>query len=278
MRIAVVILNWNGKPFLEKFLPSVISNSQDATIYVADNSSSDGSLEFVEKNFTSVKRIDNGENLGFAGGYNKALENLNEEFFVLLNSDVETTPNWLQPVIKLFDSDLEIAAIQPKILSYQNKKSFEYAGAAGGFIDKNGYPFCRGRIFDSLENDNGQYDSVQEIFWATGACMFMRSKVFKELGGLDDDFFAHMEEIDLCWRMQLHGYEVGCEPTSTVYHLGGGTLNKLSSKKTYLNFRNSLIIMFLNLPSAEAFAKIMTRLILDGIAGIKFIFEGKSPT
>ena len=274
MRIAVVILNWNGKPFLEKFLPSVISNSQDATIYVADNSSSDGSLEFVEKNFTSVKRIDNGENLGFAGGYNKALENLNEEFFVLLNSDVETTPNWLQPVIKLFDSDLEIAAIQPKILSYQNKKSFEYAGAAGGFIDKNGYPFCRGRIFDSLENDNGQYDSVQEIFWATGACMFMRSKVFKELGGLDDDFFAHMEEIDLCWRTKRAGFKVMVQPKSVVYHVGGGTLHKSNPFKTFLNFRNGLELLAKNLPKNHLFFGILTRLLWDALAAFKFLSSG----
>ncbi|MFT6210319.1 MAG: GT2 family glycosyltransferase, partial [Bacteroidia bacterium] len=259
MRIAVVILNWNGKSFLEKFLPSVISNSQGATIYVADNASSDRSLEFVEKNFPTVIRIDNGNNFGFAGGYNKALEDLNEEFFVLLNSDVEITPNWLQPVIALFDSDQQVAAIQPKILSYHDKTSFEYAGAAGGFIDKNGYPFCRGRIFESLETDNGQYDAVQEVFWATGACMFVRSKVYRELGGLDDDFFAHMEEIDLCWRTKRAGHKIMVQPKSIVYHVGGGTLPKSNPFKTFLNFRNGLELLAKNLPKNRLFFGILTR-------------------
>lgn len=274
MRIAVVILNWNGKSFLEKFLPSVISNSQDATIYVADNASSDGSLEFVEKNFPTVIRIDNGENFGFAGGYNKALENLNEEFFVLLNSDVEITPNWLQPVITLFDSDQQVAAIQPKILNYHDKTSFEYAGAAGGFIDKNGYPFCRGRIFDLLETDNGQYDAVQEVFWATGACMFVRSKVYKELGGLDDDFFAHMEEIDLCWRTKRAGHKIMVQPKSIVYHVGGGTLPKSNPFKTFLNFRNGLELLAKNLPKNQLFLGILTRLLWDALAAFKFLASG----
>ena len=274
MRIAVVILNWNGKSFLEKFLPSVVSNSQEATIYVADNASSDGSLEFVEKNFPRVKRIDNCDNLGFAGGYNKALENLNEEFFVLLNSDVETTPNWLQPVITLFDSDQQVAAIQPKILSYKDKASFEYAGAAGGFIDKNGYPFCRGRIFDSLEKDSGQYDSTQEIFWATGACMFIRSSVYKQLGGLDDDFFAHMEEIDLCWRTKRAGLKVMVQPKSVVYHVGGGTLHKSNPFKTFLNFRNGLELLAKNLPKNRLFFGILVRLLWDALAAFKFLASG----
>jgi GT2 family glycosyltransferase len=274
MRIAVVILNWNGKSFLEKFLPSVISNSQGATIYVADNASSDRSLEFVEKNFPTVIRIDNGNNFGFAGGYNKALEDLNEEFFVLLNSDVEITPNWLQPVIALFDSDQQVAAIQPKILSYHDKTSFEYAGAAGGFIDKNGYPFCRGRIFESLETDNGQYDAVQEVFWATGACMFVRSKVYRELGGLDDDFFAHMEEIDLCWRTKRAGHKIMVQPKSIVYHVGGGTLPKSNPFKTFLNFRNGLELLAKNLPKNRLFFGILTRLLWDTLAAFKFLASG----
>ena len=274
MRLAVVILNWNGKSFLEKFLPSVVSNSQEATIYVADNASSDGSLKFITDNFPSVKRIDNGENLGFAGGYNKALENLTEEFFVLLNSDVETTHNWLQPAITLFDSDQQVAAIQPKILSYKDKVSFEYAGAAGGFIDKNGYPFCRGRIFDSLEKDNGQYDSTQEIFWATGACMFIRSSVYKQLGGLDDDFFAHMEEIDLCWRTKRAGFKVMAQPKSVVYHVGGGTLHKSNPFKTFLNFRNGLELLAKNLPKNRLFFGILTRLLWDALAAFKFLSSG----
>lgn len=275
MRVAVVILNWNGRSFLKKFLPSVISNSPEATIYIADNASSDGSLEFLKTNFPTVKLIDNGENLGFAGGYNKALKNLNEEFFVLLNSDVEVTPNWLQPVIDLFDSDANIAAIQPKILSYNDKTSFEYAGAAGGFIDKNGFPFCRGRIFDSLEKDNGQYDSVQEVFWATGACMFIRSKVYDELGGLDDDFFAHMEEIDLCWRIKRAGFRIMVQPRSIVYHVGGGTLPRSNAFKTFLNFRNGLELLAKNLPKNELFFGIFIRLLWDGLAGIKFLLSGQ---
>ena len=275
MRVAVVILNWNGKSFLEKFLPSVISNSVGATIYVADNASSDGSLDYLKENYPTVKLIDNGENLGFAGGYNKALEKLEEEFFVLLNSDVEVTPNWLEPIIQLFDSDSNIVACQPKILSYHDKSSFEYAGAAGGFIDKFGYPFCRGRIFDSLENDNGQYDSVEEIFWATGACLFIRSKVYKELGGLDADFFAHMEEIDLCWRIKRAGYSIKVQPASVVYHVGGGTLSKSNPFKTFLNFRNGLELLAKNLPKNELLPKLFIRMVLDGMAAFKFLISGK---
>ena len=275
MRIAVVILNWNGKSYLEKFLPAVIDNSPEATIYVADNASSDGSLSFVEKHFPTVKLIDNEENCGFAGGYNKALKHLKEEFFVLLNSDVEVTPNWLEPVISLFDSDKQIAAIQPKILSYHNKEHFEYAGAAGGFIDKNGFPFCRGRIFDSLENDNGQYDSVTEIFWATGACLFIRKEVYEELDGLDADFFAHMEEIDLCWRTKRAGYKIMVQPKSVVYHVGGGTLPKSNPFKTFLNFRNGLELLAKNLPKNQLFLGIFTRLVWDGLAGVKFLLSGQ---
>jgi len=274
MRVAVVILNWNGKSFLEQFLPSVILNSPNATVYVADNASSDGSLAYLKENFPTIKLIKNKENLGFAGGYNKALKKLEEEFFVLLNSDVEVTQNWLEPIVDLFDSNSTIAACQPKILNYHDKTSFEYAGAAGGFIDKNGYPFCRGRIFDSLEQDNGQYDSVEEIFWATGACLFIRSKVYNELGGLDADFFAHMEEIDLCWRIKRAGYSIKVQPASVVYHVGGGTLSKSNPFKTFLNFRNGLQLLTKNLPKNQLLPKLFIRMILDGVAAYKFLFSG----
>lgn len=276
MRIAIVILNWNGKAFLQKFLPSVIRHSEGANIYVADNASTDGSLAFLTNEFPTVKRINNGENLGFAGGYNQALKQLDEAFFVLLNSDVEVTANWLQPVMELFDSDPQIAAIQPKILSYSDKTSFEYAGAAGGFIDTYGFPFCRGRIFDTIEKDAGQYNTAQEVFWATGACLFIRSNVYRELGGLDHDFFAHMEEIDLCWRAKRAGYKVMVQPQTTVYHVGGGTLPKSNPFKTFLNFRNGLEMLAKNLPKNQLFPKIFMRLVLDGIAGIKFLVSGQA--
>tara|TARA_R110000868_G_scaffold34926_1_gene125555 strand:- start:33 stop:1040 length:1008 start_codon:yes stop_codon:yes gene_type:complete len=276
MRVAVVILNWNGKSFLEKFLPSVIINSAQANIYVADNASSDGSLAFLKEKFPSVTLINNKENCGFAGGYNKALKHLNEEFFVLLNSDVEVTPNWLPPIIEIFDLEEQTAIIQPKILSFYDKASFEYAGAAGGFIDKNGYPFCRGRIFDSLEKDKGQYDTVREVFWATGACMFIRSKIYKELGGLDDDFFAHMEEIDLCWRTKRAGFKVMVQPKSVVYHVGGGTLDKSNPFKTFLNFRNGLELLAKNLPKNKLVGRVFIRLLWDAVAAIKFLITGQS--
>ncbi|AEV32100.1 putative glycosyltransferase [Owenweeksia hongkongensis DSM 17368] len=275
-KIAVAILNWNGAALLRRFLPSVIEHSQAvAQVYVIDNASSDESLEVLKTEFPQVKLIVLNENYGYAGGYNKGLDYIKEDYVVLLNSDVEVTANWLPPLLSQFENNPKLAALQPKIKDLNKKDHFEYAGAAGGHIDILGYPFCRGRLFDTLEEDKGQYDSYQKVFWASGACLVVDSKKYREAGGLNESLFAHMEEIDLCWRMQLQGFEVGCEPASTVYHLGGGTLNKLSSKKTYLNFRNSLIIMFLNLPSGEAFAKIMARLVLDGIAGIKFIFEGK---
>ena len=275
MRVAVVILNWNGKSFLEKFLPSVIEHSPEATIYVADNASSDDSVAFLSSTFPNVELILIEENLGFAGGYNRALANLKEDFFVLLNSDVEVTPNWLSPLIDLMDSDSKIAACQPKILQYDRKTHFEYAGAAGGFIDKLGYPFCRGRIFDTLEEDTGQYNTVQEIFWATGACLVFRSSVYRELGGLDADFFAHMEEIDLCWRTKRAGYKIMAQPESVVYHVGGGTLSRSNPRKTFLNFRNGLELLAKNLPSNQLALTIPLRLILDGIAGMKFLLSGQ---
>lgn len=274
--IAVAILNWNGRDLLNRFLHSVLNHSEElAHVYVIDNNSTDDSLELLAHEFPTVTVIELDENHGYAGGYNKGLEYITERYAVLLNSDVEVTENWLQPLLQQFEQNPNLGALQPKIKDLNNRNRFEYAGAAGGYIDTLGYPFCRGRLFDDLEEDQGQYDSYQKVFWASGACLMVDQEKYKKAGGLDENLFAHMEEIDLCWRMQLRGFEIGCEPASTVFHLGGGTLNKLSSQKTYLNFRNSLIIMFLNLPSGEAFAKIMARLVLDGVAGIKFILSGK---
>lgn len=275
-KVAVVILNWNGKNYLEKFLPSVVKLSgSDVKVYIADNASTDDSISFLKKNFPEVGIFINDKNYGFAEGYNVALKKINAKYFVLLNSDVEVTENWVEPIIKLMDDDETISACQPKIKDYNNKDFFEYAGAAGGFIDYLGYPLCRGRVFNHIEEDKGQYNDVSEIFWATGACMFVRSSVFKELDGLDNHFFAHMEEIDLCWRMKNSGYKVMYHPDSTVYHVGGGTLNKINPKKTYLNFRNNLFLLHKNLPKRKRFSIIFTRLILDGLAGVKLLFEGK---
>lgn len=275
LKIAIVILNWNGKRFLEKFLPSVIKYSPKNSVFVADNCSNDDSIEFIKSNFPDVTVILNDTNGGFAKGYNDALKNLHAEYYVLLNSDVEVTENWTDQIIEFMDKNPDVSACQPKILSYNNKSMFEYAGACGGFIDKYGYPFCRGRIFDLCESDNGQYNSIKEIFWATGACMFVRAEVFKKLNGFDEDFFAHMEEIDLCWRMKNKGYKIFAIPQSIVYHVGGGTLHKSNPKKTFLNFRNSLITLFKNDNSKSIYLKIFFRLLLDGIAGLMFIFKGK---
>ena len=274
LKLAIVILNWNGKHFLEKFLPSVVKFSPKDSVFIADNFSDDDSVEFVKSNFPDVSVILNPVNSGFAKGYNDALRNIDAEYFVLLNSDVEVTENWVMPVIHFMDENPNVAACQPKILSYQDKTKFEYAGACGGFIDKYGYPFCRGRIFDLCETDNGQYDNVSEIFWATGACMFVRAEAFKRLNGFDEDFFAHMEEIDLCWRMKNRGNQIFVIPKSKIYHVGGGTLNKSNPKKTFLNFRNSLITILKNDASRFVFLKIICRLVLDGIAGFTFLIKG----
>lgn len=275
MRVAVVILNWNGKSFLEKFLPSVIAFSSEANIYVADNDSSDGSVELVKAQFPEVGLIQTGGNFGYAGGYNKALQHLEEEIFVLLNSDVEVTQGWLKPIIELFEKDEQVAACQPKVLQYDNKDNFEYAGAAGGFIDKYGFPFCRGRIFETLEKDSGQFNTAIETFWATGACMFVRSKLYKQFNGLDEDFFAHMEEIDFCWRMKRAGYKVMVEPASSVYHVGGGTLSKSNPWKTFLNFRNGLELLAKNLSPGKLVPILFIRMCFDGIAAFKFLFDGQ---
>lgn len=274
-KTAIVILNYNGRGFLEKFLPNVIENSIDvADVIVADNASTDDSVEFMRKNFPDIRLIINDSNGGFSTGYNIALRQVEAEYYCLLNSDIEVTPHWIEPIIKLMDSDKNIAACQPKLLSYFDKDKFEYAGAGGGFIDKYGYPFCRGRVFQELENDNGQYDDVKEVFWATGACMFVRAELFQQFGGLDDSFFAHMEEIDFCWRMKNNGYKIMYCPDSKVYHIGGGTLPKSSARKTYLNFRNNLSLLMKNLPDWKAFPIITYRIGLDWIAGLKFLADG----
>ena len=275
MKIAVVILNWNGVKLLEQFLPSIVNYSPEADIYVADNASTDGSVAFVKTNFPSVQIIQNKSNLGFAGGYNEALKSVDAEIFALVNSDIEVTVNWLKPILKTYENEPKTAIIQPKILDYKNKEYFEYAGAAGGYMDKYGYMFCRGRIFDTLEKDNGQYDDNCEIFWASGACFFIRSSVYRQLKGFDADFFAHQEEIDLCWRAFNKGLIIKYNSKSVVFHLGGATLHQGNPKKTFLNFRNSLLMMLKNLPKNQLFPVLFIRLILDGIAGIHFLFQGK---
>ena len=275
MKIAVVILNWNGEILLERYLPSVIEFSGDADIYVADNASTDGSITMVKSRFPSVTVIQNSENGGFAKGYNDALKNIDADVYCLLNSDVEVTQNWLDPIKKAFLEMPDASIIQPKILDLLRRDRFEYAGAAGGFLDQLGYPFCRGRIFQELEIDEGQYDDRREIFWATGACMFIKREVFKGLGGFDEDYFAHQEEVDLCWRAQNKGHKVYYVGTSKVYHLGGSTLSNMNPKKTFLNFRNSLFSIAKNLPKRKAFIILFLRLVLDGVAAVRFVFQGK---
>lgn len=274
MKLAVVILNWNGKKLLKQFLPSVIQHSKGADIYIADNASTDDSITFIKTNYPTIKIIQNKNNGGYAKGYNDALKMVDADIFCLLNSDVEVTQNWLTPIIETFKEHKSTAIIQPKILDFNNKEYFEYAGAAGGFIDKYGYPYCRGRIFDTVEKDLGQYNDTTEIFWATGACLFIKSNIFNTLNGFDEHFFAHMEEIDLCWRAKNLGYSIKYVGKSKVYHVGGATLKNTNPKKTYLNFRNSLITLTKN---ANGFVpgKLLIRLILDGVAAIKFLIELK---
>lgn len=274
MKIAVVILNWNGKLLLEQFLPSVLKHSTDAEVYVADNASTDNSVSFVKDRFSEVKIIQNKINGGYAKGYNDALKEIDADIFCLLNSDVEVTENWLVPIIKEFKEEKNTAIVQPKLLDYKNKSYFEYAGAAGGFIDKYGYPYCRGRIFDTLEKDENQYDDMADIFWASGACLFIRNTIYHDLGGLDELFFAHMEEIDLCWRVKNLGYSIKYIGLSKVYHVGGATLDSSSPRKTFLNFRNSLFAITKN-AQGSIFFLILLRLLLDGIAGGKFLIEFK---
>jgi GT2 family glycosyltransferase len=275
VKIAVVILNWNGKALLEQFLPSVTQHSKEATVYMADNASTDDSVAFVKAEYPEVKIIQNQTNGGYAKGYNDALQHLSEDIFVLLNSDVEVTANWLLPMQTEFESNPETAALQPKILDFRKREYFEYAGAAGGYIDQFGYPYCRGRIFEHLEKDLGQYDDSVEIFWASGACMAIRREAFYEAGKLDEHFFAHQEEIDLCWRLYNLGYKVKYLGNSTIFHLGGATLNTMHPKKTFYNFRNSLFALLKNAPGNKAAFLIFTRMLLDAAAGLKFLAEGK---
>lgn len=274
-KVAVVILNWNGVNLLKQYLPSVIEHSQNAEIIIADNGSTDDSISFLESHYPNIRIIDNHDNLGFTGGYNTALKQVDAEYYVLLNSDIEVTDNWIEPIIHLMESDEKIAVCQPKLLSYLEKDKFEYAGASGGYIDSLGYPFCRGRIFDTLENDNGQYNDSRECFWATGAAMFVRADVYHRFGGLDEEFFAHQEEIDFCWRVKNEGYKVYVCPDSVVYHLGGGTLNKTSPHKTYLNFRNNLYLLYKNLPKHKYKRVFIIRLFMDILASFVFLLQGK---
>lgn len=275
-KVAVVILNWNGKNFLQQFLPSVLNSTYpNLEIIVGDNASSDDSVVFVSANYPSVKILQNDKNYGYAGGYNEILRRVDADYLVLLNSDVEVTPQWIEPVITLMESDDLIAVAQPKLKSYHQKSHFEYAGAAGGFIDRFGYPFCRGRIFDTVEEDKGQYNDVAEIFWASGAAMFIKKKSFELVNGLDADLFAHMEEIDLCWRLKNLGYKVVYCPHSEVFHVGGGTLQSESPFKSYLNFRNNLVILCKNLPSNKVFGVLFIRFWLDLMAWFKFLAGGK---
>lgn len=276
MKTAIVILNWNGKKLLEQFLPSVVNFSlSQAEVYVADNASTDDSIAYIKEFYPTVKIIENKENGGYAKGYNDALLSVDADIYGLINSDIEVTENWLDTITNEFEQNQNTAIVQPKILDFKNKTKFEYAGAAGGFIDLYGYPYCRGRVFNHLEEDQNQFNDVADIFWASGACFFIRSSVFHELKGFDEDYFAHQEEIDLCWRTQNLGYDIKYVGTSTVYHVGGATLQETNPRKTFLNFRNSLFNLVKNVPEQWFLFVIFSRLVLDGIAGIKFILQLK---
>ena len=256
-------------------MPLIVAYSPEATVYVADNASTDDSVSILKSYFPTVRIIQNSGNFGFAKGYNEALKDVDAEIFALVNSDIEVTPNWLKPIIATFEKEKNTAIIQPKILDFKNKKKFEYAGAAGGFIDAFGYPFCRGRIFENLEIDKGQYDDSIEIFWASGACFFIRSQIYRNLGGFDESFFAHQEEIDLCWRSFNKMNVTKYIPETVVYHIGGATLQQGNPQKTFLNFRNSLFMLTKNLPLNKLYFVLILRMILDGVAGLQFIFQGK---
>ena len=274
-KLAIVILNWNGKKFLEQFLPPLLDRTPEwASIIVADNASTDDSVDFLRTFYPNIRIIQNDVNYGFAKGYNVALRQVNADYYCLLNSDIEVTEGWVEPIIARMEADAQIAAVQPKIRSYHQQELFEYAGASGGFIDLYGYPFCRGRVFDTIEKDNHQYDNAMDVFWATGAALFVRSNVYHQLGGLDDDFFAHMEEIDLCWRIKNQGYRVMIEPQSVVFHVGGGSLPKNNSFKTYLNFRNNHFLLIKNLPKYRLIPTFLVRLVLDNVAAFSFLFQG----
>ncbi|WP_128546670.1 glycosyltransferase family 2 protein [Larkinella soli] len=273
-QVAIVILNYNGRSFLSQFLPSVLSCSDGCPVYVADNHSTDDSVALLQAQFPEVRLIRLPVNLGYAGGYNAALKQIRATYYVLLNSDVEVTPDWIGPLRAFMEAHPEVAACQPKIRAFPAPGYFEYAGAAGGYIDYLGYPFCRGRLFDTIEEDRGQFDDAREVFWATGACMLVRSEVFHRLGGFDPRFFAHMEEIDWCWRVKNAGYQVWYCPDSVVYHVGGGTLPKSNPNKTLLNYRNSLAMLYKNLPTRNVFLNILIRLVLDGFSGMRLLAGG----
>lgn len=277
MKTAIVILNWNGEKYLQQFLPILMKYSliENVEIVVADNASTDNSMQFIKDQFPVIKTIFLEKNFGFAGGYNRALKNVNADYFVLLNSDVEVTENWLIPILDHMNSNKQVVACQPKILSYLKQNYFEHAGAAGGFVDYLGFPFCRGRILGVTEEDRGQYDTVEEVFWASGACLVVRSEQFWEVGGLDDEFFAHMEEIDLCWRFRNRGYKISCVPQSKVYHIGGGTLSVENPHKTYLNFRNNLLMLYKNLPDHLLGKILLWRFFLDYLAALQLFITGK---
>jgi len=272
--IAVVVLNWNGEAWLRRFLPGVVRHTSGARIVVADNGSTDGSVAWVNDTLPEVEILRLTNNLGFAGGYNAALAQLDSDYFVLLNSDVEVRPGWLEGLRNLLERNPDMAACQPKVLAHRDPSRFEHAGAAGGFIDRNGYPFCRGRIFELTEEDRGQYDDERDVFWATGACLMVRREAFEAVGGFDASLFAHMEEIDLCWRLRRKGWRIGYTSASVVYHVGGGSLGYGSPRKTYLNFRNSLIVLTKNLRDRYVTYRILRRILLDGFAAWKFLFEG----
>ena len=275
-KVAVVILNWNGKYYLERFLPSVYNSSYpNLTFVIGDNASTDDSIEFIKKTYPKITLIQNDKNYGFAGGYNRVLAQVEADYYVILNSDVEVSTNWIEPIIQAMDADPTVAAAQPKILSSLQPEQFEYAGAAGGYLDKYGYPFCRGRIFDKVEIDQGQYDDPKSIFWASGAALFIKSEIWKESGGFDEDFFAHMEEIDLCWRLKRMGYTIKYYSFSEVFHVGGGALSKENSFKTYLNFRNNLIMLQKNLPYSRLYSLLFIRLWLDLFALIRFYLKAQ---
>jgi len=278
MSTAIVILNWNGEKYLQQFLPVLIENTSmsDVEIIVADNASTDSSMTILKDKFPTIRTIQLDKNYGFAGGYNKALTQIVADYYVLLNSDVEVTSGWLKPLIDYMNKHEDVAACQPKIRSFYQRTHFEHAGAAGGFIDRFGFPFCRGRIFGIVEEDKGQYNNVMDIFWATGACLVVRSSIFWKVGGLDDEFFAHMEEIDLCWRLKSRGYRVVCVPESIVYHIGGGTLNVENPHKTYLNFRNNLLMLYKNLPTKLLKKTMFWRFIFDYSAAFQLFITGKT--
>lgn len=277
MKLAIVILNWNGQKMLEKYLPSVVNYSRsDATVIVADNASTDNSVDWLKLHYPDVKLILLDKNWGFAEGYNKALKQVDAEYYLLLNSDVEVFHEWLTPMLEFMDSRPDVAACQPKLLSVYDRDSFEYAGACGGYLDKYGYPFCRGRIFDVVEEDNGQYDDCAEILWATGACLMIRSADYWAVGGLDGRFFAHNEEIDLCWRLHLRGRKIYCVPDSEVCHVGGGTLPKSNPMKTYLNFRNNLTMLYKNLPAEDLRRVMIMRWFLDYLAAFSTLILNRN--